>query len=76
MLGNTSEWVFDRYYNRYDEDDAGAAPEEPLAPNAAAVVRGGSWGSDSGSLRASNRAEMYPDAAEPVIGFRCAVDRM
>ena len=74
MLGNVAEWVRDRYYNRYDDSGDGAAPEEPLAPNATAVARGGSWFSELAGLRVSRRLEMYPDAAEPIIGFRCARD--
>jgi formylglycine-generating enzyme required for sulfatase activity len=75
MLGNVSEWVRDRYYNRYD-DNAGADLEEPLAANAFATARGGSFVSDAPGLRASRRLEMFPDAEEPHIGFRCAIDRL
>ncbi len=74
MLGNVAEWVLDRYYNRYDTDDANPVPEEPLAGNATAVVRGGSWAYGPQSARASNRTEMEKDAAEPFVGFRCIRD--
>jgi formylglycine-generating enzyme required for sulfatase activity len=73
MLGNVAEWVLDRYYRKYDED-AGGVPEEPVAGNATAVVRGGSWAFGASSARASNRAEMEKDAREPFVGFRCAID--
>jgi formylglycine-generating enzyme required for sulfatase activity len=77
MLGNASEWVRDRYYNRYDDaSDATTAVEEPLAGNASGVARGGSWLSDADGVRASRRLEMLPDAQESHVGFRCAIDQL
>ena len=80
MLGNVSEWVLDRYYNAYDvtRDPASSpdAVEQPLAGNAFGVARGGSWVSDPSGVRVSRRLEMFPDAEEPHIGFRCAADRL
>ncbi len=76
MLGNVSEWVLDRYYNAYDDSIDPLVVEEPLAGNALAVVRGGSWISDPAGVRASRRLAMEPDAAEPHIGFRCAIDEL
>ena len=75
MLGNVSEWVRDRYYNKYDDASDATALEEPLAGNASGVARGGSWISDAQGVRASRRLEMLPDAQESHIGFRCAIDR-
>jgi formylglycine-generating enzyme required for sulfatase activity len=75
MLGNVSEWVLDRYYNAYDEtSDPVNNVEEPLAGNATAVARGGSWVSDQDGVRVSRRLQAEPDAEEVHIGFRCAVD--
>ena len=74
MLGNVSEWVRDRYYNRYDDSSDPSAIEEPLAPNASATARGGSWVSDAEGVRASRRLQMEPAAEEPHVGFRCALD--
>jgi formylglycine-generating enzyme required for sulfatase activity len=74
MLGNVSEWVLDRYYNAYDEMSDPIKVEEPLAGNASGVARGGSWVSDADGVRVSRRLQMEPDAEEPHIGFRCAVD--
>ena len=74
MLGNVSEWVLDRYYNAYDETSDPADVEEPLAGNASGVARGGSWVSDADGVRVSRRLQMEPDAEEPHIGVRCAVD--
>jgi formylglycine-generating enzyme required for sulfatase activity len=76
MLGNVSEWVRDRYYNAYDDTADPAVVEEPLAGNASGVARGGSWLSDGEGVRVSRRLEMPPDAEEPHIGFRCAVDEL
>ena len=77
MLGNVSEWVLDRYYsNAYVEPGDTDEVEEPLAGNASGVVRGGSWLSDADGVRVSRRLEMPPDAEEPHVGFRCAVDRL
>ena len=73
MLGNVSEWVRDRYYNKYDDSDP-ADVVEPLAGNASGVARGGSFLSEASGVRASKRLEMLPDAEEPHIGFRCALD--
>jgi formylglycine-generating enzyme required for sulfatase activity len=76
MLGNVAEWVRDRYYNAYDDSDAEAPVEEPLAPNASAVARGGAWVSDANGVRVSRRLAMEPDQAEPFVGVRCAHDRL
>ena len=76
MLGNASEWVRDRYYNAYDDSADLTAVEEPLAGNASGVARGGSWVSEAAGVRVSRRLEMPPDAEEPHIGFRCAMDRL
>jgi formylglycine-generating enzyme required for sulfatase activity len=75
MLGNVYEWVLDRYYNAYDETSDDTTVEEPLAPNASGVARGGAWTSEAKELRASKRFELPPDAAEPMVGFRCVADR-
>jgi formylglycine-generating enzyme required for sulfatase activity len=77
MLGNASEWVLDRYYNKYDVDapHTGTAVEQPLAPPAFAAIRGGFFGGSAAYVRASHRTERFPDDSEPFIGFRCANDR-
>ena len=76
MLGNVSEWVLDRYYNAYDDTSDPGHPDLPLAGNASAVARGGSWVSDANGVRVSRRLEMPPDAQEPHIGVRCAADTL
>jgi formylglycine-generating enzyme required for sulfatase activity len=74
MLGNVHEWVLDRYFNSYGNEDDDAASIEPVAPNASATVRGGAWSSEPTGMRASARLERPPDATDPNIGFRCAID--
>ncbi len=74
MLGNVSEWVLDRYYNKYDEEDFGRTPQEPIVPNASGILRGGSWAHDAKAARVSNRFDAPPDLAEPFAGFRCVAD--
>jgi len=76
MLGNVSEWVLDRYYNKYYDDSDPIDVDLPLAANATGVARGGSWVSDPAGVRVSGRLEMETDAEEPNIGFRCAVDAL
>ena len=76
MLGNAAEWVLDRYFNAYDDTSDPVKVMEPLAPNASAVARGGSWVSESPGVRVSRRLGFPPDAEEPFIGVRCAVDRL
>ena len=76
MLGNASEWVLDRYYNKYDlEAPAIGNVEQPLAANAAAVTRGGFWESEVANIRVSRRAEMEKDDPAPMGGVRCVVER-
>jgi formylglycine-generating enzyme required for sulfatase activity len=76
MLGNVAEWVLDRYYNAYDDTSDPLRVEEPLAGNATAVARGGSWVSDANGIRVSRRLQMEPDAEVPYVGFRCAADQL
>jgi formylglycine-generating enzyme required for sulfatase activity len=72
MLGNVSEWVLDRYYNKYD--DTTTEIEEPIPPNSSAVTRGGAWHSDAKGVRVSNRVAVERDHADYDTGFRCAID--
>ena len=76
MLGNVSEWVLDRYFDKYSVDSVATGPdvEQPLASNALAVARGGFWQSDAASLRVSRRLAQDTDGGEIPVGFRCARD--
>jgi formylglycine-generating enzyme required for sulfatase activity len=76
MLGSASEWVLDRYYNKYDiEAPAIGNVEQPRAPNATAVMRGGFWESEAENIRASHRAEQEKDLPVPMAGVRCVAER-
>jgi formylglycine-generating enzyme required for sulfatase activity len=76
MLGNASEWVLNRYYNKYDvEAPAIGNVEQPLAANASALTRGGFWESEVQNIRVSHRAEMENDEPGPMAGVRCVIDR-
>jgi formylglycine-generating enzyme required for sulfatase activity len=77
MLGNVSEWVLNRYFNKYDFDSAERGPdvEQPLASNATATARGGFWENDASGLRVSRRLEQEKEGDQIPIGFRCARDK-
>jgi formylglycine-generating enzyme required for sulfatase activity len=76
MLGNVSEWVLDRYYNKYDleADAVGSNIDQPLAGNASAVARGGFWDAELPGIRVSHRSEMPNDQGVETAGVRCAND--
>ena len=77
-LGNVSEWVLDRYYNKYDveADAVGPHVDQPLAGNASAVSRGGFWDAELSSIRVSHRAEQPNDEGVETAGLRCANDHL
>jgi formylglycine-generating enzyme required for sulfatase activity len=78
VLGNVSEWVLDRYYNKYDveADAVGPHVDQPLAGNATAVSRGGFWDAELASIRVSHRAEQPNDEGVETAGLRCANDHL
>ena len=76
MLGNVSEWVLDRYYQKYDiEAPAIGNVEQPLASNASALARGGFWESEVQNIRVTRRAEMDNEDPAPMVGIRCVIER-
>jgi formylglycine-generating enzyme required for sulfatase activity len=78
MLGNVSEWVLDRYYNKYDVEADAVGPhiDQPLAGNASAISRGGFWDAELSSIRVSHRAELPKDVGVETAGLRCANDHL
>jgi formylglycine-generating enzyme required for sulfatase activity len=71
MAGNVYEWVNDLYAADYYASSPGENPAGPETGDAR-VLRGGSWMSDDGDLRASARYSSVPVLFDNVIGFRCA----
>lgn len=76
MLGNTSEWVWDRY-GPYSYDKLRTNPIQTashidaiLHSKVKRVVRGGCWYSDKSRTRAANRSKRPPATQSPSIGFR------
>jgi formylglycine-generating enzyme required for sulfatase activity len=76
VLGNVSEWVLDRYYNKYDleADAVGPHIDQPLPGNSSAVSRGGFWDGTLPGIRVSHRAEQPHDEGVEKAGVRCAND--
>jgi len=59
MAGNVWEWCQSLYYE-----------EEGGEPDAARVLRGGSWGYDQDGARCAVRVGIYPDNRDNYFGFR------
>jgi hypothetical protein len=77
MLGNFSEWVLDRYYQKYDiEAPAIGNVEQPLASNASALERGGFWEFEVQNIRVTRRSEMDNEDPAPMAnGWNPVCDR-
>ncbi|MCJ7435410.1 MAG: SUMF1/EgtB/PvdO family nonheme iron enzyme, partial [Anaerolineales bacterium] len=73
MAGNVWEWVADLYDENYYSSLLGTT-KNPLGPTVGEfrVVRGGSWNSNSYSLRSSYRSWLNPANATIYVSFRCA----
>jgi formylglycine-generating enzyme required for sulfatase activity len=74
MAGNVSEWVADWYGDTYYGDSPASNPTGPES-GSERVLRGGSWGDETGDyLRSSYRWYYDPSQRLNVLGFRCAMD--
>ncbi|MCC6694651.1 MAG: SUMF1/EgtB/PvdO family nonheme iron enzyme [Candidatus Hydrogenedentes bacterium] len=69
LAGNVFEWTSD-FFLPYD-----AARRVEAAKSGAPrrTVRGGSWHSPPQELRCSSRKGLFPETAQPTVGFRCVL---
>ena len=73
MLGNTWEWVADRYQSDYYARSPGIDPQGPTN-GAQRVRRGGSYHCETHLIRVNYRAADTPDTRYSVLGFRVLRD--
>ncbi len=73
MAGNVWEWTLDWFSKDYYA--LSAANENPLGPanGAVKVMRGGSFNTDAGQARTTNRSYANRNLDSPEIGFRCVI---
>ncbi len=72
MAGNVLEWVSDWYDEMYYSYSPDENPTGPVS-GTTKVLRGGSWGDNVWSLRASNRYANEPVNSGHFSGFRCVI---
>ncbi len=71
MAGNVCEWCSDWVAEGYYASSPRENPKGPASGEYRAL-RGGSWGNDGNSVRASDRLRVDPTTGYDYIGFRCA----
>ncbi len=75
MHGNVLEWCQDNWQEHLGQV-AVCDPwlrQQPLAPDSARVVRGGSWGGGGRGMRSAYRSGGTPDGRLSFLGFRLAL---
>jgi gamma-glutamyl hercynylcysteine S-oxide synthase len=75
MMGDVWEWTASAYLPYPGGEDLGSATagENQFGPHNR-VLRGGSWATRSGAIRASTRRSAPPESRYLFSGFRCARD--
>ena len=68
MAGNVGEWVNDEYGGYLN--GAQTNPLGPMSGGPYRVVRGGSWGNSTGTVRSSMRVNLTPASSSYYLGFR------
>jgi sulfatase modifying factor 1 len=72
MSGNVCEWVQDRYGDVYYEESPRNNPQGPMK-GSVRVIRGSSWFSAAGDVRAALRSSSSPSSKYSYLGFRLAL---
>lgn len=73
MAGNAAEWVSDWYDEKYYATSPKSNPSGP-GKGEQKVLRGGSFGDPTRSLKSSSRESYFPIDKGPYVGIRCAKD--
>ncbi len=74
MAGNAWEWVADAFARDYYASSPERDPHGPVFDGRYRVLRGGSFKTDSLTMRCAFRGHHYPSKAIQGVGFRCARD--